>query len=286
MIRPLLLVLPALIAGAVPVPAQLRRSWQERCARMRPAELIDQLRDDDRRWNAESAVDELRHRLAAEAELGASGPTARALLSVLDSTDRQQRDMAAALAMEHLTELRRRTGIWPWPLAQVRRLQRIAVEHLGGAWTWWPGYAVGRAWEFLSLDPATAEADLVEALDGSPGDERTFMAAAILGRAGFSAYVDRIAPILIPHLRDNQDRSDGILALPALYRLGPAVLPWLEAALPGADEQQRKCIELLRLDLESPPRTPADFARRWRLNRISWKVPDPAVEPVNPWLLH
>ncbi len=284
---PLRLVLFPPLSLALLAPAaigQIPSSWEDRCARMDAEELVLQLRDDRIRWNAESAHCELAQRLQAQAALGCRGPAARAVLAALDSPDRQQRDMAAALAMDFLSEARRSGGIWPWPLAQVRRVQRVAVHHLGGAQVWWPGYPVLRAWEFLSMDPATAEPDLVATLDGDPDSEATFMAAVILGQAGFSAYTDRIAPILLPHLRDNLDRSDALLALPALYQLGPAVLPFLEAALPRADEQQRKCIELLELDLAKPPTTEADLAKRWRWNVITWKVPDPAVTPRDPSL--
>ncbi len=251
---------------------------------MRAPELVDQLRDDGIRWNANGARPVIAARLQQESALGHRGPTAAALLAALASSDAQQADMAGSLLIGFLDGAHRRQGAWPWPQREVERVLGAAVDQLGGAQVWWGDWPVRRAYEFLQTCVVDAEPQLLEALRSRGNEQRRFFAAVLLGEAGRVAWTHEVAPVLIPHLRDNHDRTDAILALPALYRLGPAVLPWLEQALPQADPQQRACLELLLLDLVTPPVTAADFERRWAWNRITWKVPDPAVTPADPWL--
>jgi len=278
-------LLVLLLLSAAPAAAQSRASWPERCRAMDAEDLVAQLADDGVRWNANGAREVIPGRLDQQFALGAGGPMARALLAALDSADGQQRDMAASLLMAHLGRWHREQGLWIWPRAEVDRVLAAAVDQLDGAALWWASYPVRSAYEFLQPHVVDAEEHLISALRDRRRGQRAFFAAVLLGEAGRSAWTHEIAPVLLPHLRHNHDRSDAILAMPALYRLGPAVMPALHQALPGADAQQRACLELLILDLQTPPRTPADFERRRRHNRITWKVADPAVTPADPYLL-
>lgn len=253
---------------------------------MEAERLVDQLRDDDIRWNAELSVRVVFGRLSAEAALGADGPLLRALFAALDSDDRQQRDMAGQILVRELGGWRERTGLWPWPQEQVHRVLRVAVGQLGGADSWWASAPVSGAYGFLLPVVAEARPYLEEALRLRRNGSTTFFSAVLLSHTGDATLLPEAAPVLVEALRHNGVRWDAILALPALYRFGPATIPYLQRALPGADEQQRACIELLLLDYASPPVTRADHFRRRRLNRITWKVSDPAVEQADPYLLH
>lgn len=230
-------------------------------------ELVEDLRDDDVRFNAGSAVYALQR-------IGT--PAVPHLIPALQSGDYQFRQFAAHV-------LRRID-----PANTDEQLLRVSVEALqddeypyGKTQTTFVKNAYS-ATMYLINHAATAEPLLDVAL-GSPDHQQRFLAAYILGMGGRAATIERAAPILIAHLRDNSIRGDAILATAALYRFGLAVMPTLQDALADADPQQEEMLGLLMVDLLNPPRTKADLVARKSLQSITTVVYDPAIEARTPY---
>lgn len=223
--------------------------------------LVTALADDDTRSNANDAARELRWRHSPDA--------ARALERVLDSPDLQQRSFAAMLLA------------YTNPAAPSPRLLEVLVEGLANN-----GYprspeacnaiydaAVGS--RYLLDHAEAAKPFLIPGLRSEDLQQR-FLCAFLLGQAGVTDELDRCVEILIPHLRDNSIPDDACAASHALYRLGPGVLPHLQAALKDADEQQRALIVLIARDLADPPVTRSDLVARKSMHRITGLFHDPA----------
>lgn len=104
-----------------------------------------------------------------------------------------------------------------------------------------------------------------------------------LGFGGVSESAEKVARVLLPHLRDNDVPEDAKWAVAALYRLGPAARPALLRALGGADRQQEELIRLLLVDLERPPGSKAELEERSVYNSITTIVHDPAYEAPRDW---
>lgn len=123
-----------------------------------------------------------------------------------------------------------------------------------------------------------AEPLLIGALKSDDLQQR-FFAAAALGWAGKgTADVDRIAAILVPHLKDNRISGDAVIAGGALFRLGKAVAPKLTEALRTAtDEQQSDFLRLILRDLQDPPKTDRDFEKRRGSIRAMPDINDPVA---------
>jgi len=98
-----------------------------------------------------------------------------------------------------------------------------------------------RGYDYFTSSPRAvnaAEGLLVNALD-SDDPQQQLLAALILGQGGKTYLAERLASILIPHLRDNRLRSDAGCAAYALRKLGSSVRNPLHAALGSDDAQQR-----------------------------------------------
>ncbi|MFU8830437.1 MAG: hypothetical protein ACNA8P_13520, partial [Phycisphaerales bacterium] len=216
-------------------------------------ELINDLRADDIRWNAIEAMDAL-GRLRE--------PPLAALERALDSDDWQQRQLAAALRwwyMDPWDWLWHDPNLPAWRLESIgsvtRRLLEVTVEGLRSDALprdreqnrYTPVSNAANGYRAL-VKNAKAARDLLEAGLESDDYQQKLLCALILGTGGVSASVEKAAPILIPHLRDNDIPEDAKFAIFALYRFGDAVVPLLEAALPDADEQQAQAIRLLLLN--------------------------------------
>ncbi|MFG0293421.1 MAG: hypothetical protein ACF8MJ_09755 [Phycisphaerales bacterium JB050] len=249
------------------------------------ADLVDQLRADDTRWNAMEAMDAL-GRLRE--------PPIEELERALDSEDWQQRQIAAVLRWRYIDP-----GFWLWgddslPAWRLestgtvtRRLLEVTVEGLRDDAL--PFDEENHHYTFVAnavsgyralVVHAEAARDLLEAGLESDDYQQKLMCALILGAGGVSDSVDKVAPILIPHLRDNDINEDAKHAIYSLYRFGESVVPYLEAALPRADEQQGQAIRLLLLDLRDKPQTQADLEARKRMHRITEVVHDPCLNMV------
>ena len=64
-----------------------------------------------------------------------------------------------------------------------------------------------------------------------------FLAAVVLGYAGSEYDAAMVVNTLSPYLRDNRIMGDAKLAAPAIYHLGPTVIPLLEDELHLTDAQ-------------------------------------------------
>jgi HEAT repeat protein len=229
--------------------------------------LVAQLRDDNVRWNAPRAMDELRR----------AGPSAfPALDSALVSNDWQQHQLAAHV-------LRRNPEYVP-----SQQLLAVTVEGLrsddlpsksekGQRETYTPVYNAGEGTRYLLDHAERAAPSLVRALNSDDPQQR-FLAAYVLGCGGVGPAVDRAAPVLIEHLRDNEVEGDAIMAAAALYRFGTCVTPFLLERLPANDMQQDQLIRLILLDMYDPPLTAKALRERHAMNTITRSCLDPVYQ--------
>lgn len=238
------------VAAPVATPAEL-------------ALLIEDLRDDTIRFNAERAL----------WTLGQAGPEVVPLLErALRSSDWQQRQLAGWLLA------RREDHAASQALADVL-VEALQEDELPYGTRYEP--ALGRrvsattladnrqtARHALRQEAALfrlAEAALARALYAP--EELTRAEAAWL-LASHRSELARVAVVdtLLEHLCDNQVEGDATLALRGLYRLGADALPGIENAWPGRDEQQQRLLAhlLARLEPEHAGArrlAPAEFAR-------------------------
>ncbi|GJM19401.1 MAG: hypothetical protein DHS20C14_16140 [Phycisphaeraceae bacterium] len=238
--------------------------------------MIADLRADGFRWNAIDANHELRTM---------ADPPIDALGRALDSEDWQQRQMAADVLWWciHPPAWAERDAVGE----ATPRLLEVTVEGLrhDGFPTHWVGeeytytyvFNASRGFRMLVLHAHEARGLLEAGLESGDVQQR-FLCALALGFGGVGESAPVAAPVLLPHLRDNDIREDAKWVVAALYRFGPAVLPMLREALPGADEQQQSLLQLLILDLTDPP-APGEDPERVGLNKITRTVFDPAVNP-------
>lgn len=245
--------------------------------------LIADLRSDDKRWNATSALGRLE-------QMGES--VLARLEAALQSDDRQQRQAAASLLIR-LFSLRDSRSASTALVPTSRALLRVCVEGLrsdnlpradvpASQQAQYPNdyseteiFNAAAGLRFLSRHADEAEDLLIEALSSSDLQQR-FLAAAALGHGRKVCVADRVAKILIPHLRSNRIQGDATIAMIALIRLGPAAEPRIEEARRTAvDDQQAKLLDVLAAEI----RNPGSVARtNWR---TSGRVPRDCEESVS-----
>ncbi len=227
-------------------------------------EWVANLADDAIRWNA---LDSFRR-------LAAAGPLARRPLErALDSTDLQQRQLAASL-------LRDLSG------PPSDRLLEVTVEGLADdalpngrhdGRSHWTG--VRNAQEgvlFLRRHLDRARPLLVRAVHAAD-EQQAFCSALLLAYAGEHRQA-KVYEILISRLADNDVTGDALAASNALYRLGRPALDPIVTALSGARGQERDFLEQLVEDLTDPPRSREELRRRSRLRGASELYHDPVIE--------
>ncbi len=230
------------------------------------AQLVRDLEADDVRWNATRAVQTLQTHPDAARPL---------LMQALQSPDWQQRQYAfLVLATDSdcpITESMIQTAV-----------EALRDDHMGsraraadGSRETWDNAKA--ACDYLVGVGHVSEFELASALLSDDAQQR-FLAAYCLGMMGSNIAVEHCAAELLPHLRDNDIDFDAVMAAPALYRLGPAVMPALLRARPGADQQQAELIDLLILDLTNPPSTHAELVERKGRQSITENYFDPAIQ--------
>ena len=231
--------------------------------RRREIELaIRDLGMDDRIGNAEQAMETL-------VKMGAWD----ALEAALGEGDVQRRQLAAVV-------LRQRADGWYHPgwdsvnpkfretgprLPASAALIRVTVEGLKD--DDFPNEVAGQrstglcnAWDgaaFLLRRMEQATPELAKALDSTDVQQR-FLAAVILAHGHRTELAERVVPVLVAHLRDNQISADAREACGALVQLGEAARPLVEAGLARADGQGRRLGELLLKQLDGLPLDAAD----------------------------
>lgn len=237
------------------------------------AALLDDLRDDDVRWNAATATHRLRSLLRGSASRAA---TEAALLGALGSLDFQQRYFAALV-------------LWSAdPPCVDPRLLRVSVDVLcGGRLVGSPQHLgalrshlaapINRAVAFLLEHAEAAEPFLLPVVRQQRDEEARFLAAFVLARGGRTHLADSLVPALIPRLQDNRVDQDAQMAMNALVSLGDRALWWLQRDHPR-DDQHSTCrtlvMERLRAGRDLPTeraaalnvvtRTRHDPLRGWR----------------------
>ncbi|MCK5941221.1 MAG: hypothetical protein KAI24_04555, partial [Planctomycetes bacterium] len=221
-------------------------------------EWVDDLRDDDERWNATHAMRELSNYARGEIP---------ELEHALGSHDPQLRHFAAGV-------LRNRVEAG---LARASdRLLRVSVAALRSdldaveraAMATWVYPLAPRAARFLSERAQAAHEWLEQGLFGADPQQR-FLCAYLLAQAGLHRHAGRIAYELVDHLNDNRIRGDAAMAAHGLYRLGGQAVPVLLASRRYLDRQGRELADLIRFDLQSPPRTKKDLYARNGRARVS-----------------
>lgn len=227
----------------------------------RVARWVDDLRDDDIRWNGDRAY----HALI---EL----PPGRlpAVEAVLQSLDRQQQQFALGVLrvrVERGSPVGER--FWPAAVAALRSDNHVRLPTLE-----LPAKGMLR---FLAQRTAAAVPALQRAL-GSDDTQQRFYSAYLLAVVGERGSAARVADELVRRLASNTTSGDALMATHALYRLGAAALPTLREWRPGLDDQGRALIDLIALDLASPPQNRGELVARGRLHDITGIYHDPAIE--------
>jgi hypothetical protein len=218
---------------------------------------LEQLKDDDIRWNARRALSLLRELNSA------NDPILRPLLlDCLDSIDLQQRSLAARFlrASEKVAEDE-------MLLAAAKDLRDDVVPKPHKSLTF-KGYP--EDWSFqkslrlphdlhnarqaarmLIDEGSRAWPHVLRRLHASEPQER-FLAAVILARTHCAENLDLTVLVLVTHLKDNDWKGDAIIAGRALHELGEEALPHLRRLRGIADSQGRRLVRLAIEEIEEP----------------------------------
>jgi len=218
---------------------------------------LEQLKDDDIRWNARRALSLLRELNSA------NDPILRPLLlDCLDSIDLQQRSLAARFlrASEKVAEDE-------MLLAAARDLRDDVVPKPHKSLTF-KGYP--EDWSFqkslrlphdlhnarqaarmLIGEGSRAWPHVLRRLHASDPQER-FLAAVILARTHCAENLDLTVTVLVTHLKDNDWKGDATIAGRALHELGEEALPHLRRLRGIADSQGRRLVRLAIEEIEEP----------------------------------
>ena len=196
--------------------------------------LVRDLRDDDIRNNATSAINKLY-------DLGCAAVPY--LQNALYDEDMQARLIAAQL-------LRRIC-----PVVQVSdrmidlAFETLDLEDLDYNQHWLiSGWTAFSYLERADVYPRSRGRILMGLQDSNP---RTRLYSALLAaEQREEEYAYQIAHILIPHLADNDISYDGAAAANALYKLGEAILPQLQPYRDSKDQQQAELAELICASIE------------------------------------
>jgi len=235
--------------------------------------LVDDLRDDGIPGNAGAAMSRLIHMPPGEIP---------ALVAALDSHDLQLRHFAA--------------GVLRWRCSQGKakvpqRLLQVSVDSLRNdlgpvnraAFATWVGPLSVRSAHFLRDNIQAATPMLLRELTSTDAQQR-FLSAYLLAqgsqvsRRRNTEHVARVAYELVGHLGDNKISGDAMMATHGLFRMGDKALPILIDNRRYLDEQGRKLVDLIRMDLQQPPRTKKDLYSRSAMVRVSQLYHDPAIE--------
>ncbi|MEM1423613.1 MAG: hypothetical protein AAGH64_06380 [Planctomycetota bacterium] len=250
--------------------------------------LIEDLRDDEVRLNASEAL-----RALASTER----PALDELHDALDSDDAQQRQLACHVLWNYLephADGHRLPKNRTWRrVAQgelTDRMIEVTVEGLrddglpvndDGRGMWYPNGAHGL--HRLARHAETARVRLEAALASDDRQQR-LLAALARARGGVSGSADKVLPILLPHLRDNDIEKDAHWCAHAIFQLGEAARPALERTRRDTDDpQQKELVTLILMHLDGPAETRAETRRRERLNTITDNARDPVIEDPARW---
>jgi hypothetical protein len=235
--------------------------------------LLDDLRDDDVRWNAERAVGRLFQLIDDDPP---DGPVTLALMQALRSQDLQQRYYAAILLMKsRLPEqpddlldvavdmmCEGRIDGAPWGIRELRRNLHSPQDS---------------AIRYLTDHAEEAQSRLLGLLGRHQDEEARFLGAFVLAHAGLAEHTDRVAPVLISHLVDNDIGGDAVMAMNALMKLdADRVIWWLQSGT-QPDEQFQRSKRLLLVALRNDGVVPDAVAAEDNV------VTSRALNPLKGW---
>lgn len=247
-------------AADLPAPSEDRDPGEPSLAMPDVEHCIEDLRDDNIRGNATTALRRLRQ-------------LDRSMIPVLEraltSPDVQQRHLVAEV-------------LYGLDAPASRLLVEVAVQALG--------HDVSRvivatglaspaasATRYLADHTAAALAELRFGL-GSADPQQRFLCAFLLAQGGHALDADVVCRELIEHLADNHIQGDALMATHGLYRLGERGQTSARAWRPYVDEQARALLDLIDLDLRTPPRDRRELAHRGTLQRVTSVYHDPALQ--------
>lgn len=258
-------------SGAEKVQSQATVANRNEIRAMSHAEQIEQLRDDDIRFNAFHAVMSLYEWMNEE--------TIVLLEQALDSDCWQQRQLSAWLLRKE-------------PRYEIsERLVEVTVEGLrcdnlpyerrpDGTTRYTPFFNAADGVRYLIALPLEYPQPLLDALDSDDRQQR-FYSAYILGAHGWEDDRQRLVEKLATHLRDDDVRYNAQMACYAIYHLGPEARPLLIQYRDSEDAQKRKAVELILHNWERPPQTLDDRIIRSGMHNLSYAVNDPTVEAIH-----
>ncbi len=240
--------------------------------------LIEDLRDDDVRWNAIAAIEAIRY--YASDEFKRNPNLISALEEALDSEDWQQRQMAAYLLRTTIKDYE------PTPRLLEVTVEGLRDDHLPREYEIEDGKYRTKRCVFLFnaaegvrylLENENMGTEALEAALDSDDAQQRFLAAYVLGATGRKNKLERIAEILLPHLEHDNIPRNACLATYALYHLGDEVIPILKEYEEAEDKQKREAIQLILYDLNSPPKTREQRLHRAEMHSLSYVFADPCV---------
>ena len=223
-------------------------------ARRLAGTLVLDLRSDGRKWNANEAFQGL-HRLWPDSK--------DALDRELIEGDVQSRKIAAVILRS-----RDQTGSMELFIASVDDLRNDSGNGAG----WLATRNARNAGEYLADHYWEAPERVRAVLDSDDAQQRRF-ARAICGFAGDATVVERVVPVLIDSLRDNDIYGDARFAAPALFKFGPPAIEFLRPFVDDPDRQLRETVRSIIERLEHPDRAWDECENR--LPRITSTTHDP-----------
>ena len=225
-------------------------------ARRLAGTLALNLRLDGRKWSANEAAD----------ALGRLWPDSKdALDRELVEGDVQSRKIVAVILRS-----RDQTGSMELFIASVDDLRDDGDASAG----WLLQGNARDAGEYL-IDHYWEAPELIRAVLDSDDAQQRRLAMVICGFAGDAMVVERVIPVLIDELRDNDIWGDARLAAPAVFKFGPPAIEALRPYVDDPDRQLRETVRSIIERLEHPDRAWDECENR--LPRITSTTHDPLV---------
>jgi len=216
--------------------------------------LVRDLRSDGRKWNANEAAD----------ALGRLWPDSKnALDRELVEGDVQSRKIAAVILRS-----RDQTGSRELFIASVDDLRDDGDASAG----WLLQRNARAAGEYL-INHYWEAPELIRAVLDSDDAQQCRLAMAICGFSGDTTVVERVVPVLIDSLRDNDIYGDARFAAPAVFKFGPPAIEFLRPFVDDPDRQLRETVRSIIERLEHPDRAWDECENR--LPRITSTTHDP-----------
>ncbi len=248
--------------------------WWSRVKVLEDDQVIAGLRDDTVKWNAITSAGVLRDRLRAP---GWASATRQRLERAFESpgADSQLKRLSAGLLQAHAI-----SGNSHDPHEPGDALIEYSVSLLRKGVSWRGEHAMagsvsGRQSLAFGLEHIDRMAPLIARDLGEVGAERAFAHAFLLGKSGSAEFVHLAAPILVDHLRDNDQDEDALMSMEALLALGDKAEPWLWSTLRAGDAQQEHCIRLLLEEMGELEPAPERERGEPLSEPLTWKFENP-----------